>query len=412
MDYLEENNLYEKFQSAYKKHHGVETALIRVQNDILHAIDNHCSVILVLLDLSAAFDTVNHFILLERLATRYGIGGIALKWFRSYLSNCKSFVSIENGLSNTRSFNCGVPQGSVLGPILFMLYTSPIGDIVRTYGINFHLYADDSQLYKTFSTSCMSQLDNAKSTLEACIIEIDKWMLQNSLKMNGDKTETILLSSSFRPRPSIDSVSIAGHDVFFSKKARNIGVILDENISLDHHIASICKSFFFHLRNISKIRKHISVRACETLVHNFISSKLDFCNSLLYGLSKSSLQKLQLVQNAAARVLTFSHKHEHISPILCRLHWLPIEQRIQCKILLLTFKILNNCAPSYLSDLLKAYKPTRILRSSSLNLLSKPSYNLNLYGKRELFLAQLPSCGIVYLKISDPVHLFPFSKAY
>ena len=171
---------------------------------------------------------------------------------------------------------------SVLGPILFMLYTSPIGDIVRSYDINFHLYADDSQLYITFSTSSMSQLDNAKSTLKACVTEIDMWMLQNSLKMNGDKTETILVSSSFRLRPSIDSVSIAGHDVFFSKKARNIGVIFDENISLDHHIASICKSCFFHLRNISKIRKHISVRACETLIHAFISSKLDFCNSLLY----------------------------------------------------------------------------------------------------------------------------------
>ena len=166
----------------------------------------------------------------------------------------------------------------------------------------------------------MSQLDNAKSTLEACVTEIDKWMLQNSLKMNGEKTETILLSSSFRPRPSIDSVSIADHDLSFSKKARNIGVIFDENISLDHHIASICKSCFFHLRNISKIRKHISFTACETLIHAFISSKLDFCNSLLYGLSKSSLQKLQFLQNAAARVLTFSHKHEHISPILRKLH--------------------------------------------------------------------------------------------
>ena len=103
-------------------------------------------------------------------------------------------------------------------PILFMLYTSPIGDIVRSYDINFHLYGDDSQLYITFSTSSMSQLDNAKWTLEACVTEIDKWMLQNSLKMNGDKTETILLSSSFRPRPSIDSVSIAGHDVFLLKK--------------------------------------------------------------------------------------------------------------------------------------------------------------------------------------------------
>jgi len=250
----------------------------------------------------------------------------------------------------------------------------------------------------------MSQLDIAKPTLEACVTEINKWMLQNSLKMNCNETEAILLSSSLHPRPSIDSVSIAGHGVSFSKKARNIGVIFDENISLDH-IASICKSSFFHLRNISKIRKHISVRACETLIHAFISSKLDFCNSLLYGLSKSSLQKLQLTQNPAARVLTFSHKREHISPILRKLHWLPIEQRIQYKILLLTFKILNNCAPSYLSDLLKAYKPTRILRSSGLNLLSKPSYNLNSYGKRAF------SCAAPELWNSLPQNILSFASA-
>ena len=115
VDYLEENNLYETFQSAYKKHHSVETALIRVQNDIVPAIDNHCCVILVLLDLSAAFDTVNHSILLERLVTRYGIGGIALEWSRSYLSNRKSFVSVKNGLSDPRSLNCEVPQALSLG---------------------------------------------------------------------------------------------------------------------------------------------------------------------------------------------------------------------------------------------------------------------------------------------------------
>ena len=118
-----------------------------------------------------------------------------------------------------------------------------------------------------------------------------------------------------------------------------------------------------------------------------------------------------VVRNAAARVLTFSHKHEHVSPILRKLHWLPIEQRIQYKILLLTFKILNNCAPSYLSDLLKAYKPTRILTSSGLNLLSKPSYNLNSYGKRAF------SCAAPELWNSLPQNIrscasLSISKAY
>ena len=138
----------------------------------------------------------------------------------------------------------------------------------------------------------------------------------------------------------------------------------------------------YHLRNICKIRNFISFKACETLIHAFISWKLDFCNSLFYGQSKSSIRKLQLLQNAAARVLTQTNRYEHISPILCNLNWLPVEQRIQFKISLFTFKILNNSAPAPLSDLVQLYKPTRSLRSSSKNLLCVPSFNLNSYGKR------------------------------
>ena len=145
--------------------------------------------------------------------------------------------------------NCG----SALGPILFMLYTSPIGDIVRNHDINFHLYADDSQLYITFSTSSVSQLHFAKLKLEACVTGIDRWMGQNGLKMNGDKTEVLLLSSSYRPRSPIDSLQIAGHNILFSTKARNIGVIVDEDMFLEHHDTAICKSNFFsfkeHLQN-------------------------------------------------------------------------------------------------------------------------------------------------------------------
>ena len=155
----------------------------------------------MLLDLSAALDTVNHRILLKRLATRFGIGRLALEWFRSYLSNCKSFVSVEGAKSTSRSFNCGVSQGSMLGPIPFMLYISPIGDLVPSYDINFHLYSDDSELYITFSTSSVSQLHSAKLKLEVCVTGIDRWMVQNRLivKMNGDKTEVFLPSSSYRP---------------------------------------------------------------------------------------------------------------------------------------------------------------------------------------------------------------------
>ena len=382
IEHLEQNNLHETFQSAYKKFHSVETALLRVHNDILQAIDKQRTVILVLLDLSAAFDTVDHDILLDRLPTRYSINGNALLWFRSYLCERSFRVMVRGCMSSYHSLQYGVPQGSILGPILFLLYISPIGDIIRKYNINFHLYADDTQLYITFSTSSSDELESAKQEIEACVLEIEKWMTYNKLKLSSDKTEIIVLSSAYRPRPLIDSLNISNSRISPSSSVRNIGCILDEKLLLDDHILSVCKSCFFHIHNIWKIRKYLSRSACETFVHAFVSSKLDFCNSLLYGLPKSSLQKLQHVQNAAARLITFTRIQEHITPILYSLHWLPVEQRIVFKILLLTFKVLHNIAPSYLCDLVKSYVPSRSLRSSSSNLLTKQSYHLKTYGKR------------------------------
>ena len=140
--HVDDNNLSELYQSAYKKHHRTETALIKVQDDILRAIDNNCCVILLLLDLSAAFDTVDHRILLDRLSERFGIIGNALEWFRSYLFNRHQVVKVNSHESTSRELRCGVPQGSVLGPILFLLYTSPLGDVLRYHHVKFHLYTD------------------------------------------------------------------------------------------------------------------------------------------------------------------------------------------------------------------------------------------------------------------------------
>ena len=234
IEHLNRNNLHETFQSAYKQYHSVETALLRVHNDILKAIDGQRSVFLVLLDLSAAFNTVNHEILLERLFSRFGVNGLALRWFESYLSDRSFQVSVQGGISTSRSFQCGVPQGSILGPILFLMYTSPIGDILREHCINFHLYADDTQLYITFETSSLEEMGFARCKVEACVHEIDKWMMSNKLKLNTDKTEVLLLSAAHRPRPPFDSLRCCGHDISPKSTVRNIGVIFDEKISLEN----------------------------------------------------------------------------------------------------------------------------------------------------------------------------------
>ena len=171
--YLEANQLNEALQSAYKPFHSCETALERVHNDILVAVDKlHC-VMLLLLDLSAAFDTADHEILLTRLHSKYSISGIALEWFRSYLTNRSQFALIEGCRSQSREFKCGVPQGSVLGPIQYVLYTAPLADILRFHEMQFRFYAIFTQLYISFSTNNDMELTNSITKIEKCLSNID-----------------------------------------------------------------------------------------------------------------------------------------------------------------------------------------------------------------------------------------------
>uniref|UniRef100_A0AAR2L787 Reverse transcriptase domain-containing protein n=1 Tax=Pygocentrus nattereri TaxID=42514 RepID=A0AAR2L787_PYGNA len=370
--YLQNNSIHEVFQSGFRQNHSTETALLRVTNDLLSALNRGSTAILVLLDLSAAFDTIDHAILLNRLENLIGIKGSALTWFKSYLSDRYQCVHLKNKCSYQSRVKYGVPQGSILGPILFTLYMLPLGKIIRRHGINFHCYADDTQLYisaKPNEDLCLNQITD-------CIREIRKWMTLNFLLLNSDKTEVLLLGPKLDKIDNI-VVEIDGHLIIPGKTVRNLGVIFDSVLSFDVHICSIVKTAFFHLRNIAKLRNILSHADAEKLVHAFITSRLDYCNALLAGSSCKSLNKLQLVQNAAARVLTRARKFDHITPILSSLHWLPVKFFIDYKILLLTYKSLKGLAPQYLAELLIPYNPPRTLRSQEAGLLSVPRIRKN-----------------------------------
>ena len=317
------NGFDETLQSVYKKQHSCETALLRVQNDILMALDSGKCVILLLLDLSAAFDTVDHEILLRRLHSKFGIKGKAHAWLRSYLTGRTQFVRINGTNSSIHYHKYGVPQGSVLGPFLYLLYTSPLGDIIRKHGIDFSLYADDTQLYTALSFENDVELSVAIDRIERCLVESFKWMAVNKLKFNTDETLLVVHQSQFRPMSLRPFITVGVDTITPSDKARNIGVTFDTHLTFSYHVNDVVKEAFYHLRNIAKIRKCISVETKEILIHCFFTSKLDFCNALLYGLPKYQINKLQNVQNAAARIIARLRKYDHIRQTLKDLHWLP-----------------------------------------------------------------------------------------
>ena len=226
----------------------------------------------------------------SRLTERFGIGGNVLLWFKSCFSSRSQFVNINGTYSCTHNVKYGVPQGSVLGPVLYLLYTAPIADIIKRYDLNYHIYADDTQLYVSFEAD--SDVDLVKTRIENCIAEIRRWMPHNGLKINDDKTISVLMHSKSRPRPSLDQIKVGNDLIPFSCSATNLGVIMDETLSYDDHV-KVCKSSLFHLRNISRIRKYLTKNPMEVIIHALITTKLDHCNSLMYGLPKRLLSKLQ-----------------------------------------------------------------------------------------------------------------------
>ena len=346
--YLCENDLHAKMQSAYRPYHSTETALLRVQNDILLALDQRKEAVLVLLDFTAAFDTIDHTHLCHRLSSRFGIRDTSLKWFSSYLNNRKQSVLIDTVKSDCHHLWCGVPQGSVAGPLEFIMFSAPLQELISAHGVSSVAYADDTQLYVTFDPADRA---SAVSKIEACIRDVKSWAVQNKLVLNDSKTEIIFFSSRFTTSVSPPTFQIGQSTVTPSPAAKDLGVFMDSSLNMRKHIDHICKT---------------------ALMAN--------------GLPDKDLAKLQRIQNIAARLICRVPPSHHITPILQNLHWLPVNIRIAYKINLLTYKSNAGLSPTYLSDLLHDYVPSRTLRSSSQSLLQLPRrIPSKSYGQRSFF---------------------------
>ena len=352
--------------SAYRHGHSTETALVKVQSDILKNMENQKVTLLVLIDLSAAFDTVDHGIALDVLHTRFGLSDTVLEWHKSYLSGRKQCVVLNGTRSNVFELAYGVPQGSCFGPLIFTQYASSLFDVIYQHLEHAHGFADDHQLYMEFSANSLLSQQNAIKCMESCLADIKTWMLSFKLKMNDSKTEFLVIGSRQQlAKVNCNSIKVGDSMVQAVDNVRDLGAYLDKNMSMVTHINTKCRTACMHLYNLRRIRKYLSREATETLVHSLIFSHIDYCNALLHGIPKYQLEKLQRIQNMAAKLIFQQPKFSHVSPLLIQLHWLPVEYRIVFKLLLLTFKGVHKLAPSYICDMFAVKSINYPCRSST-----------------------------------------------
>ena len=360
MKHFDQHKLLDQHQSAYRPNHSVETALQHVYSSILHQLDRGRAVFLVLIDLSAAFDTVSHDHLLSLLSSRFGIGGSVLRWIQSYLSGRSYRVKINNELSAPVQCNVGVPQGSVLGPILFNCVMSVLPKLLRDIGIGCHTYADDTQFWVSYNeTGDFNDEETARRRIKQAFGLISKFMNENHLKLNPKKTQFIPFSRKtksvdFGPLVLSDDVSISP-----SSEVRNLGLTMDSDLNFHSHVSDLRKSCFFHLKRLKAIRCFIPKEQFATLIHAFITSRLDFCNSLYYRLPNNLITRIQTVQNACAKCLTGRKKYDSATQARMDLHWLPIRARASFKILVSAHRVVYSSSPYYLSSAFSTTKDNR-----------------------------------------------------
>ena len=342
MQYLESNALISNTQHGFRNRLSTETALLKVTDEIYKNMDNGKITLLSLCDLSKAFDSIHHGSLLMKMKNLY----IDSFWFDNYLANRTQSVRIGNTVSNKLGVSYGVPQGSILGPILFMIFVNDMADMTENCIVL--QYADDTQF---ILSGDVNNIDDLLHRAENSLALAKNYFTRNGLLINTGKTQCIFIGTRQNISRIPDGITIrVGEDIIVpSKQVKNLGLNFDCYMTFDTHINEICKKVIGTLLYINKIKHNFNKETRGVIVEALALSHSNYCCKIWGASSKHHLNRIQKLLNFAAKVVDGkARKYDHVSPILKELEWLNIEQKYFFEICVFIFKILHNILPSWL----------------------------------------------------------------
>ncbi len=336
--YLEINSFLTDKQYGFREKHSTYMALVDLIDKITNEIDNKKFSLGIFIDLSKAFDTINHTILLNKL-NLYGIRGVANNWFRSYLNNRLQYVHLQNSNSSKLTVKCGVPQGSILGPLLFLIH---INDITKVSNIlNIIMFADDTNLFLSDTN-----LANLINTANFEVNKISTWFKANKLSLNISKTNYIIFRTKYKSIENCDGIKIDNIKLEQVYKTKFLGVIINQALSWDDHIHMIKQKIVKNTGIIYKIRKHLPQSVLISLYHTLIHPYLDYCN-IVWAINKTTaLNDLFICQKKIIRIVTNSKPRDHTVPLFKNLQILPVQSLNDFQVACFVFRCFNNLIPA------------------------------------------------------------------